>query len=75
MTQNMDALLGPSGKSDYSVGDRVTYMYNGQMHTGTIEWIEAPGVTPVTKTPHPTQYWVSDGGMPDCIYQTDIVVE
>lgn len=73
--QNLDELLGPKGKSDYNVGDTVSYRVNGQKHTGTIEWIEAPSLTPVSGTPHPTQYWVSSGGFPDCIYQKDIIVE
>lgn len=70
--QNLDELLGPAGKSDYSVGDTIAYMVNGQKHTGEIIHISAPGVTPVSGTPHPTEYWI-DGFT--VIYQTDIIVE
>jgi hypothetical protein len=73
--QNLNELLGPSGKSDYSVGDTISYMVGGQKKSGTIEHITAPGLTPVSGTPHPTQYWVSSGGFPDVVYHADIIVE
>lgn len=72
MSQNLDELLGPSGRSDYNVGDTITYMLNGRKLTGEITHITAPGLTPVSKTPHPTEYWI-DGLT--VIYQTDIIVE
>jgi len=74
MSQNLDELLGPSGKSDYSVGDTISYMVGGERRSGTIEHITAPGLT-ASGRHHPTQYWVSDGGFPSVIYQTDIIVE
>lgn len=69
--QNLNELLGPSGKSDYSVGDTIKYRVNGQIRTGEIMHITGPGFT-VSGRPHPTEYWV-DGFT--CLYQTDIIVE
>lgn len=70
--QNLNELLGPSGKSDYQVGDMIKYRHEGQIKQGEIMHITAPGLTPVSKTPHPTEYWI-DGFT--VIYQKDIIVE
>jgi hypothetical protein len=73
--QNLDELLGPAGRSDYSVGDTIKFREGASVLSGEIIHISAPGQT-VTGKHTPTTYWVDAGcGFPSVVYSSDIIVE
>jgi hypothetical protein len=72
--QNYDELFGPPGASDYKIGDTIRFKEAGQILTGEIIHIAAPGETPVTHKHVPTSYQIDCGdGWPHIAYQSDIV--
>jgi hypothetical protein len=73
--QNLEALLGPSGKSDYSVGDTIKFREGASVLSGEIIHIEAAGTTPVSKTPHPLTYHVDcSDGWPHLVYPSQVII-
>lgn len=73
--QNLNEILGPQGKGDYSVGDTITFRDQGQEYAGVIIHVEAPGQT-ATGRHSPLTYHVDCGdGWPRLAYQTDIIVD
>ena len=72
--QNYDELFGPPGASDYKIGDTLRFREAGQILTGEILHISAPGETPVTHKPVPTSYQVDAGtGWPVIVYANEVL--
>jgi hypothetical protein len=75
MSQDLNELLGPSGRGDHRTGDTITFTEGAQTFTGEIIHVEAPGQT-VTGKHHPTTYHTDCGdGWPHLVYASQIIQE
>ena len=74
--QDLNELLGPKGKGDYSQGDTITFTEGTQTLTGEVIHVEQAGLTPVSKTPHPLTYHTDCGdGWLHLVYPHQIIQE
>ncbi len=73
--QDFSEIFGPAGAADYSAGDPITFVENGETLHGEVLYTAAPGQT-VTGRHHPTEIWVDAGdGFPHCVYVGQVVEE
>lgn len=72
--QDLEALLGPSGKGDFQTGDIITFTEGEQTLTGEVIHVEADGET-VTGKHHPLTYHTDCGdGWPHLVYPSQVII-
>lgn len=73
--QNLNELLGPSGRGDYQQGDTITFTEGEQTLTGEVIHVEAAGQTTTGKH-HPLTYHTDCGdGWPHLVYPSQLIIK
>ncbi|GCE32209.1 hypothetical protein KDA_76930 [Dictyobacter alpinus] len=73
------ALYGPAGRADYRPGDQIRFRSvatSGQILTGTVLYVRAPGPAIQGGKNHPTVLVMDAGdGFPHMVYPGDVIQE
>lgn len=74
--QELEEMYGPQARhSEHQVGDTISFREDGEMKTGCIIYVQAPGT--IRGKPYPTTYLVetaeSDGGMPSIVFPGQVL--
>lgn len=77
MSDELEDVYGPAAAfSEYHRGDRIRYIQDDEIYTGTIVWVCAPGRVSENGPELPTRYIVDRDGsatFPDIVWPGDVI--